>query len=224
MSRQCIVQPRTVFTPSVVLSRARHIPGVYKCEITRRVHAMHSSCGAEERALGLVQDREQVWRLSVYSGYSGSGQSESSEQGPENVSTKSDLQSVSGLHSRSRRLSMQQKLRALRFSLEELKGKAAKLPPFASVISLLAALKVKMKPLLDLLEELERKKEDLIETYEQYLAEETKLRWNWEKKNHKEIALLKSIPPYIFGALCFVYSIEIYMISLCSCVVIPLSF
>jgi hypothetical protein len=101
---------------------------------------------------------------------------------------------------------MQQKMRALWFRLEELKAKAASLPPFAFIMSLFAALKVQMKPFFDLLEDLESKKQELIEKYEQYLAEETKLRWNWEKKNQKEIALLKSIPPYIFGKHNFIHN------------------
>ena len=203
MSRQCHVQPRTYFasrTPSVVLPRARHVTGVPKSEFRRAYNAMHGCFGARERALGLAKsNREHDWRLPVFSGSSGSDQSESSEQGSEKMSPNSGLESVGGLHSRSRRLSMQQKMRALWFRLEELKAKAASLPPFASILSLLAALKVQMKPLFDLLEDLESKKQDLIETYEQYLAEETKLRWNWEKKNQKEIVLLRSIPPYIFG-------------------------
>jgi hypothetical protein len=167
---------------------------------------MHSRFGARERALGLAKSREHDWRLSVHSGSSGSDQSESFEQGSEKMSPNRGLESVGGLHSRSRRLSMQQKMRALWFRLEELKAKAASLPPFAFIMSLFAALKVQMKPFFDLLEDLESKKQELIEKYEQYLAEETKLRWNWEKKNQKEIALLKSIPPYIFGKHNFIHN------------------
>lgn len=40
-------------------------------------------------------------------------------------------------------------------------------------------------------------KETCIADYEQYLAEETKERWSWEKRHRKEMALLQSIPPYI---------------------------
>ena len=34
--------------------------------------------------------------------------------------------------------------------------------------------------------------------YNQFLAEETKQKWTWAKRNAKELALLQEVPPYIF--------------------------
>ena len=46
-------------------------------------------------------------------------------------------------------------------------------------------------------------------SYETFLAEETKRRWNWENRNQKELEFWKQVPPYLFC--------ECFPGSLCAC-------
>ena len=71
---------------------------------------------------------------------------------------------------------------------------------------------------------IESVKEVIREDYEQYLAEETKQRWSWEKRNRKEIALLERIPPYIGMVLVTLVYQAFIPLSLSFAVLLPLYF
>lgn len=61
-----------------------------------------------------------------------------------------------------------------------------------------------------------------IAEYEQYLAEETKERWSWEKRHRKELALLERIPPYI-GMVVATLLYQVFVpLSMSCAVVLPL--
>jgi len=65
-------------------------------------------------------------------------------------------------------------------------------------------------------------KDDITAEYEQYLADETKERWSWEKRHRKELALLGRIPPYIGMVVATVLYQMFVPLSVMCAVVLPL--
>lgn len=65
-------------------------------------------------------------------------------------------------------------------------------------------------------------KDNKIADYEQYLAEETKDRWSWEKRHRQEMALLQSIPPYIGMVLATLLYQTFVPLSISCAIVLPL--
>lgn len=112
---------------------------------------------------------------------------------------KDNVYSGLGLKTSRRSLSVQQRWRAFQFHMKEQREKLATLPPMLQLFNLMAALRKYIKPVLDAVEKCKATWENMGEMYEQYLAEETRSRWTWEKKNRKELELFGRIPPYIFG-------------------------
>lgn len=68
------------------------------------------------------------------------------------------------------------------------------------------------------------RKDAWIEAYEQYLAEETKERWSWEKRHRNELALLESIPPYIGMVVATLLYETFVPLSVTCAVLLPLYF
>lgn len=56
-----------------------------------------------------------------------------------------------------------------------------------------------MQPLYDLLESLRLRWQNEVDTYNQFIAEETKEKWAWSKRYQKELNFWAAIPGYILG-------------------------
>jgi len=100
-----------------------------------------------------------------------------------------------------RELSWQQRWRAFKFNMKEKKAQLGNVPPFAQILAAAAAVRAALQPLYDVAAALQLRWEQFNETYNQFLAEETKEKWTWAKRNRKEMAFLDAIPPYVFGKL-----------------------
>jgi len=98
-------------------------------------------------------------------------------------------------------MSLQQRIRALKFNIQERQARLLELPPFAALVAVAVTVRRLSQPLFDLYEEFQRHWMGLQEAYNQFLAEETKRRWTWSKRNKKEMELLQTVPPYVLGAL-----------------------
>jgi hypothetical protein len=98
-----------------------------------------------------------------------------------------------------REMSLQQKIRAFKFAVEERKKESAKSPPIAAILAVVAAVQAALQPLFNLIAQLQQQGEAISEAYNQFLAEETKSKWTWSKRNKKELALLAAFPPYTLG-------------------------
>ncbi|KAI8113117.1 hypothetical protein M9435_003123 [Picochlorum sp. BPE23] len=118
-------------------------------------------------------------------------------------------------------LSMKQRWRAIGLYLEALRQH---LVEHVAVIRALVAWYQKhvAGPYGVLADRYTRMKEDIVQEYEQYLADETKSRWSWEKRNRKELAFLHSIPPYI-GMACVTVVYQAFIpLSISAAVLLPL--
>jgi len=98
-----------------------------------------------------------------------------------------------------REMSFQQRIRALKFAVEEKKKQLATSPPVLAILAANAAVHAALQPLFTLLAKLQQQWEEVGEAYNQFLAEETKSKWTWSKRNKKELALLAAFPPYTLG-------------------------
>ncbi len=96
-------------------------------------------------------------------------------------------------------MSLQQRIRAFKFAVEEKKKQLASSPPISTIVAAIAAVRAAFQPLFDLLSKLQEQWEAVGEAYNQFLAEETKSKWTWSKRNKKELALLAAFPPYTLG-------------------------
>jgi hypothetical protein len=101
-----------------------------------------------------------------------------------------------------RDMSLQQRWRAFKFAMNERKAQLVASPPISAIVSTVNAVKAWLQPLVDLFEALMQRWEAINEAYNQFLAEETKAKWTWAKRNRKELELLAAFPPYIFGKYC----------------------
>ena len=118
-------------------------------------------------------------------------------------------------------LSMKQRWRAIGLYLEALREH---LVEHVAVIKVMVAWYQKhvAGPYGVLADRYTRMKEDIVQEDEQYLAEETKSRWSWEKRNRKELAFLHSIPPYI-GMACVTVVYQAFIpLSISAAVLLPL--
>lgn len=106
---------------------------------------------------------------------------------------------ISATSSPGRDLSLNQRWRSFKFNMGEKKARVLQLPPFAALVALAAAARRMVQPLYDLYAASQQKRLEISEIYNQFLAEETKKRWTWSKKNKKELALLQAVPPFVFG-------------------------
>lgn len=93
-------------------------------------------------------------------------------------------------------MSLQQRLRALKFAVEDKKKALAAAPPVAALLAALAAIRAALQPLHDLAAALRARREAWTEDYNQFLAEETRVKWTWAKRNRKELDLLAQFPTY----------------------------
>jgi hypothetical protein len=96
-------------------------------------------------------------------------------------------------------MSLQQRIRAFKFAVEEKKKALATSPPISSILAAIAALRAALQPVFDIITKLQQQWEAVGEAYNQFLAEETKSKWTWAKRNKKELALLAAFPPYALG-------------------------
>lgn len=98
-----------------------------------------------------------------------------------------------------REMSLQQRIRAFKFAVEEKKKELATSPPISILLAAIAAVRAALQPLFEFLSKLQQQWEAVSEAYNQFLAEETKSKWTWSKRNKKELALLAAFPPYTLG-------------------------
>ena len=96
-------------------------------------------------------------------------------------------------------MSLQQRWRALKFNVKDQKARLAQLPPFLALVAAAEAVRRALAPAYALAAALGQRWSDVNEAYNQFLAEETKKKWTWSKRNKKEMALLKTVPHYVFG-------------------------
>jgi hypothetical protein len=94
--------------------------------------------------------------------------------------------------------SFEQRLRSLRFALDARAARLASSPPLAAAAALAAALAARLAPLAALRAAWQRRADAAREDYNQFLAEETRRKWTWSKRNVAELALLNAVPPYAF--------------------------
>ncbi|PSC67869.1 putative magnesium transporter NIPA9 isoform A [Micractinium conductrix] len=123
---------------------------------------------------------------------------------------------------RARELSLQQRWRAVKFALKEATQQLGHLPPVAALLAAMGALNARMQPLYDAWAVVKRKEEDLLESYNTFLAEETKRQWSWSKRYAKELEWWSHVPPFVrFFAATLVW--QAFMpVSLAACVLAPL--
>jgi hypothetical protein len=98
-----------------------------------------------------------------------------------------------------REMSLQQRIRAFKFAVEEKNKQVATSPPVLTILAAIAAVRATLQPLFTLVAKLQQRWEAVGEAYNQFLAEETKSKWTWSKRNKKELALLAAFPPYTLG-------------------------
>jgi len=96
-----------------------------------------------------------------------------------------------GIVNQKKQLSLSQRYRALVLTVQAY----ARTSPFLQQLG--AQVGRLLEPLRERKAALDASFASFMESYEQYLAMETKARWSWEKRHRKEMALLASIPPYI---------------------------
>lgn len=96
-------------------------------------------------------------------------------------------------------MSLQQRWRALKFAVEDKKKELATLPPVTAIVNAIAAVRAALQPIFDAIVLLQKRWEVLGDNYNQFLAEETKEKWTWSKKNKQELVLLAAFPPYALG-------------------------
>ena len=96
-------------------------------------------------------------------------------------------------------MSLQQRLRAFKFAVEDKKQQISKSPPVAAVLGVIAAVRAAFQPLSDAIAALKQRWESMCEDYNQFLAEETKKKWTWSKRNRQELEFLAGFPGYAFG-------------------------
>jgi hypothetical protein len=106
-----------------------------------------------------------------------------------------------------REMSLQQRWRAFKFAVEDKKKELATAPPVAALLAALAAVRAALQPLYDLMEAFRIRREAYTEAYNQFLADETRVKWTWAKKNRKELDLLAEFPAY---ALVFVSTLAFH--------------
>jgi hypothetical protein len=96
------------------------------------------------------------------------------------------------------RMTLQQRWRALQFRIKDTQMAILHSPPLAALAAALAALRAKLQPLYAFAAACQARLDQLNEDYNQFLAEETKRRWTWSKRNAKELVFWQAVPPYIF--------------------------
>ena len=106
-------------------------------------------------------------------------------------SSPSSFSSILGIVNQKKQLSLNQRYRALVLTVQAY----ARTSPFLQQLG--AQVGRLLEPLRERKAAMDASFASFMESYEQYLAMETKARWSWEKRHRKEMALLASIPPYI---------------------------
>lgn len=96
-----------------------------------------------------------------------------------------------------RSLSSQQRLRALKFAIKDKMTELSQLAVIQAITSMIAAAQSRLKPISDLYDRYQQWWKSINEEYNQFIALETKEKWTWSKMYSKELAFLRSIPPYI---------------------------
>ena len=96
-------------------------------------------------------------------------------------------------------MSFSQRWRAFKFAVKDKKQEIAGYPPFTTIAAAVAAIRALFQPLFDLIVALQKQLETVRENYNQFLAEETKKKWSWSKKNKQEAELLAQVPGYVLG-------------------------
>lgn len=120
-----------------------------------------------------------------------------------------------------REMSLQQRIRAFKFAVEEKKKELATSPPISILLAAIAAVRAALQPLFEFLSKLQQQWEAVSEAYNQFLAEETKSKWTWSKRNKKELALLAAFPPYTLAlALTLIFQAFTPVSFLC-CFILP---
>ena len=188
--------------------------------VAKSANSRQHSCSSAERKACRVHRRNVLCRSEVDDSAAGEGTDSSHSD-----KTQTQPVSILGMTSvgANRSLSMQQRWRSFQLHMKALQKRLVDEVAWIRAMVQWYDSSV-LSPYRRWMEHIESMKEVVREDYEQYLAEETKERWSWEKRNRKEIALLERIPPYIGMVLVTLVYQAFIPLSLSFAVCLPLYF